>query len=295
MMIADNFIWIVYGLAAVLASIAIPLIQEFKKADGYAVAVWVKIATLILMLPFAVMVGLPPDIKFYAVVGLTALLWSISDVIYFRAVSTVGAGVVSRILPSAVVISFPLWFIFAPELLDKYLASPWQSAAVVVIICMSAYLATTMRKCPITWQGMRLIWFVVFAAVVGPIIDKLSLGYAPAKQAPIAYMVIQSSFMLVFWAIFSVVRKPISRQVFLSRSSWQCGLSIGVVATLVLYLKTEALRLCEHPSLLSVILFTDALWIILFYKAIGRKDDSNIWAGLGIVACAAALVLVKSF
>jgi hypothetical protein len=39
---------------------------------------------------------------------------------------------------------------------------------------------------------------------------------------------------------------------------------------------------------------TDALWILLFYRAIGKKDDSKIWAGLGIVGCAAALALVKS-
>jgi hypothetical protein len=55
-----------------------------------------------------------------------------------------------------------------------------------------------------------------------------------------------------------------------------------------------ALQTAEHPAYLSVILFTDALWIVLIHRVTGRRDSSNIWAGLGIVACAVALIVVKS-
>ena len=100
--------------------------------------------------------------------------------------------------------------------------------------------------------------------------------------------------MLVFWATFSLIKKPVSRAVFFSPASLKAGLSIGAVATVKMALKFQALIYSDHPALLSVILFTDALWIIFYYRLTGREDHSKIWAGIGLVACAAALVLVKS-
>jgi hypothetical protein len=100
--------------------------------------------------------------------------------------------------------------------------------------------------------------------------------------------------MLGFWWIYFVIRRPISARELLSRRSVRTGMSIGAVATGVLYLKTAAMVHVEQPAFLSVLLFTDALWILLIYRLTGRHDPSNIWAGLGIVGCAVALILVKS-
>ena len=222
------------------------------------------------------------------------MLWCICDVIYFRAVPVVGAGVVSRLLPSAVIISFLAWFLVDPDLLDKYIAHPLQSLIIAGIVCAATFCATLLHKCPVSWQGIRLIWFVIFAACVGPIIDKLALGYAPAKQAPFAFMCFQGLFMVGLWSIYFLIRKPIPFATLISGHSLKTGAAIGAVATLVLYLKTVALMQVEQPAYLSVLLFTDALWILLIYRLLGRKDDSNIWAGLGIVGCAVALILVKT-
>jgi hypothetical protein len=146
----------------------------------------------------------------------------------------------------------------------------------------------------VSWQAVRLIWFVIFAACVGPVVDKLALGYAPAKQAPIAYMFVQAAFMLTFWLVYYTIAKPVSPKILLSSSSLLVGGIIGIVATLILYLKTNALLLVEHPAYVQVILFSDSLWILLIYRLMGRKESGAILPSLGIVACAVALVIVKS-
>lgn len=287
-------LWAVLGLAAAFLSTAIPLIQERMKADGFAVAFWVKVAVVVLTCPFAFYFGFPEDPKFYGVMAITAVLWCISDVIYFRAVPVAGAGVITRVLPSAVIISFVMWFFVDPSLLQKYLDHPGPSLAIVAIILLATLFATLIHKDPVSWQGLRLVWFVIFAACVGPVIEKLSLGYAPGKQAPYAFMFCQSLIMLGFWSVYYFVRKPLPVAVLFSKNSLQTGLAIGVVATLVLSLKTIALVSVEQPAFLSVLLFTDALWVLLIYRLTGREDKSNVWAGLGIVACAITLILVKS-
>lgn len=293
--LTDATLWISLGFAASLFNTAMPLIQEKIKGDGFAVAVWVKLAVVALSLPMVLFFGFPDDPKFYLLTALSAGIWCINDVIYFRTVPVVGAGVVSRILPASVILSFLLWFMFDPALLRTYSDAPVQGMALAMIVALSAFFAMSLKSCPLTWQGVKMLWFVVLAAAIGPLIDKLGLGTSPSAQAPFAFLFCQAAMMLVFWAIFVVIKKPVSRAVFFTRSSWQAGGLIGCVATIKLALKFTALQYCEHPAFLSVILFTDALWIILYYRITGRKDDSKIWAGLGIVACAAALVAVKSF
>lgn len=286
--------WALFALAASLLICAIPLIQEKFKADGFSVAFWVKVVVLTITTPLVLQSNFPDDPRFYATLAMTSLLWCVSDVVYFRSVPIVGAGAVSRLLPSAVIITFILWFFIDPALLDKYLSRPWQAGGLCAIVLTSVVLTTLIRRSPVSWQAVRLIWFVIFAACVGPVVDKLALGYAPAKQAPLAYMFVQAGFMLTFWLIYYAIAKPVSPRILLSSSSIFVGGIIGIVATLVLYLKTNALLLVEHPAYVQVILFSDSLWILLIYRLMGRKENGTILPSLGIVACATALVIVKN-
>jgi hypothetical protein len=290
----DTMLWIILGFAAAIVSTIVPLTQDTRKVNGFAFAVWVKITVVALNFPLVMMAGWPDDSAFYTVTAITSLLWAISDVVYFSSINKVGAGVVSRTLPIAGIISFPIWFLFDPALLDKYLQSPIQSASICIILLGSAFFALQIKKCPVSLQGLRLVWFVLFAAIIGPLIEKLALGHAAAKEAPVAFACVQGGFMILFWGLYAAFKKPISGAEFISPATFKPAMVAGVGSFVFLYLRFEALRLCEHPALLTIILMTDALWILLFYRAIGKKDDSKIWAGLGIVGCAAALALVKS-
>lgn len=295
MEIPAHFIWITLGILAAIVSSGIPLVQEKHKGNPFAVAIWVKIGVALLTLPFVVYLGLPDNPRFYIFAGISAAIWSISDVIYYRSVSEVGAGVISRVLPSAAILSFVVWFMINPDQLHKYLENPVQGGLIFLIIIAASLFAMLMKKCPVSWRGLQLVWFVLFAAAIGPLVEKLSLGDTPKLQTPFAMTFIQAVMMLGFWGVFAVVKRPITRDVFMLPSSWKTGLMIGCFMAVVLCARFAALQYVEHPAFLSVILFTDSLWILLYYRLTGRKEDSKIWAGLGIVGCAAALVLVKSF
>ncbi len=291
----DQMIWISLGIMAAIVSSGIPLVQEKHKGNPFAVAIWVKIGVALLTLPFVIYFGLPDRPQFYIFAGISAAIWSISDVIYYRSVSDVGAGVVSRVLPAAAIFSFLVWFIINPDQLQKYLENPIQGGLIFFIIIAASLLAMLMKKCPVSWRGVQLVWFVLFAAAIGPLVEKISMGNTPKLQTPFAMTFIQAMMMLGFWAVFAVVKRPITITAFTLSTSWKTGLMISLLMTVVLCARFAALQYVEHPAFLSVILFTDSLWILLYYRMTGRKDDSKIWVGLGIVACAAALVLVKSF
>lgn len=290
----DDLLWISLGLLAALASTGIPLVQEKHKGHPFSVAVWIKIGVVCLTLPFVVYFGLPDNPNFYIFAAISGLIWSISDVIYFRTVSEVGAGVVSRLLPSAILLSFLGWFLFDPALLTKYITNPLQGFGALAVICAASFFAMNLKSCPVSAKGFKRIWFVILAAAIGPLVEKVSMGNTPKAQTPFAFVLIQALMMLGFWGLFALIKRPCSMAVFRDVTSWKTGLLISIFVTFALCLRFTALQYVEHPAFLSVLLFTDALWIIAYYRLTGRRDDSKVWAGLGIVGCAAALVLVKS-
>jgi uncharacterized membrane protein len=293
--ITTTLLWVGLGLLAALANTGSPLVQEKFKGDAFSVAIWVKIGAVVLTLPFVIYFGLPTEPKFYLFAAISGVIWAISDVIYFRAVADVGAGVVSRLIPSAVLFSFLIWFLINPDLLSKYIDNPIQGGGILLVICCATFFAMNLKSCPISMRGFQLVWFVILAASIGPLVEKISLGDTPKPQMPFAFVFVQALMMIGMWGIYATIKKPIDRSVFMLKSSWKTGLLISLFTTTALCLRFTALQYVEHPALLSVLLFTDAFWIILYYRLTKRQDNSKIWAGLGLVGCAASLVLIKSF
>lgn len=287
-------LWVPYGLGAVLVSTAVPLMQEKLNANSFALAFWNKVFTATLMLPFVIIHGLPDKPVYYAALAVSASLWAIADVLYFRALPIVGAGVISRLLPSATIITFLLWFLFDPALFDKYLSDPAKSLMVTAVILGSSYFAFRLKKCEVSMQAVRLVWFVIFAASIGPIVNKILIGAVPTSQGVFAFVFIQALIMITFWSVFYTIKKPVARNVLISKQSIKTGLVVGVLSGSGVALKTFALLNVEHPAYLSVVLFMDAVLILAYHRFTGRKDKSDIASGLGIVACAVALVILKS-
>lgn len=288
-------LWVVCGALAALFIAFMPVYSERAKADPYALAFWNKVFCAIWATPFALMVGLPSDPAFYAIITAMAALWCVSDIFYFRAVPHIGAGVMTRLLPGTVIVTFVLWFFFDPALLDKYLSQPLLFSGICAMIALAAISAAFLKRCRVSMAAVRRIWFVLFAACIGPIGTKLALAHVDPKQGALAVLSIQSAIMVVMWLVWAAIAKPVPRSVMLNNNALTGGLIVSFFCGIFILLKTYALQFADNPAYVSVLLFTDAFWVLLIYKLIGRKETANVVAGLGIVASALGLVLIKSF
>lgn len=286
--------WAVFGMMAAALSALMMLLQERFRVDGFALAFWNKVACALVTLPFIIINGLPGNPLFYVFLGLGAVMYAVSDVVFFRAIPRVGAGMVSRILPGAVILSFLLWFAVKPELIDKYLQTPLYSALIFLTLCLSSWFAAHLRKCAVSMQAVRAIWFVIFAATVGPLLAKTVTTYADVGQGPYAYVFIEALMMMTLWAAFFAVRRPIPAAVMFSRHSIGCGLAIGCVMAGMVLLNVLAFYYVDNPAYIPAIKFLDSFIILAAYAATGRKSEGNVWSGIGIVACAAALIILKA-
>ncbi|MFA7457090.1 MAG: hypothetical protein WCY57_06550, partial [Micavibrio sp.] len=209
------------------------------------------------------------------------------------AIPKVGAGVVSRILPISTILTFCLWFLFDPALFGDYLETPVRSALVFATLCASVYFAMRMKHCPVSWAAFRMIWFVVFAAVVGPIGFKLVTQHTNITQGPFSFVVCEALVMVACWSLWYAWKKPLPHAVMFSKEAIRGGFLVGSVSSLMVASNFAAIFYVDNPGLLPAVKFTDTMIILLFYKMAGRKEEADLVAGFGIVFCAITIVLLK--
>lgn len=287
-------LWAFFGILAAILSAAMMLLQERLKVDGFALAFWNKVSCCLVAAPFVLAQGLPDHPLFYIFLGLGAVMYAISDVVFFRGISSVGAGMVARLLPGAMILSFLLWFVVKPELLDKYLQVPVVSGLIFCVLCASAWFASHIKKCDISMRAVRTIWFVIFAATVGPILAKTVTSYAEIGQGPSAYIFIEALMMMSIWGVYFIIRRPITAGVMFSRHSCIGGLAIGLVSAMMVASNIYAYYNVDNPAYIPAIKYMDSILILGVYAATGRKVSGNVWSGLGVVACAVALIVLKA-
>jgi glucose uptake protein GlcU len=176
-------LWGILGLAVAFISTFVPLIQERYKAEPFPLVMWMKIVVAIITLPFLLLhETIPTNAKFFISTFLSACVWAVSDIFYFNAIRHVGSGVVTRVIPSAVIITFIVWTMIDAQFRANYFSDPIQAVTIAATILMSVFFAFRLSKCPVSWQGIRLLWFVLFAVAIGPILDKLSIGSSNVKS-----------------------------------------------------------------------------------------------------------------
>lgn len=271
------------------------LLQERLKVNGYALAFWNKAACLAITLPFVISQSFPADPLFYFYVFLTSVLYAISDVAFFTTIPKTDAGAVSRLVPSASVLGFLLWFVIDPDLALQYLDKPLIAGLIFGVLCLFAFFAFRLKKCEVTIKTLRTLWFVIFAATVGPMLSKMVTFHAGAAQGIAAYVFCQAGMMMVLWLAFLFLRKPVPIKMFFAPSTFKPALVIGCVSAGMVLLKFTSFYYVDNPAYIPAILALDSVIILLVYKIWGKKAEGDVASGLGIVACAAALVILKTY
>ncbi len=287
-------LWAIFGLVSATLSAGVFLVQERVKLNGFVMAFWNKVWSVVLMLPLALYFGLPDNPYFYMLLCGQAILWVISDVIFFNAIPKVGAGTISRILPGSVILTFCLWFLFNPALFAEYAETPVRSLFVVAALCASVYFAMNLRHCPVSWQAVRLIWFVIFASVAGPLAAKLMMNHASSSQGPFAYVLFEALVMIAMWSVYYVVRPPVPLRELITREAAKGGFMVAVFCSLMAASNVAAIQIVDNPGLIPAIKFTDTMIILLYYRLIRHKEKGDVLSGLGIVACAAVIIALKA-
>lgn len=286
--------WVVLGLLAAVLIVAMLLLQEHLKVDGFALAFWCKVATALTTLPFVIYYGLPSNPVFYAWLAPQALMYTVADVVLFRNLPVVGAAVVSRLLPATVVTSFFLWFAVAPSELHLYAENPVISLMIAVVLCGAAFFSSRLKKCAVSMRAVRLLWFVLLANTLSPILAKITTRYASTMQGAFGFTFAEALMMVAVWLAWLFVAKPIPVKKLLAKDTILKSMLVGSVTSTMVVIIVASYYFIDNPGYVSALQLVYAVMIMGVHKWMGKKDESDVVAGLGIVACAMALIVLKA-
>lgn len=285
-------LWVVLGLIVAAMNATQYLVQERFKVNGFAVAVWCKVACVIVTLPVVVVSGVPDDPVFYALALFQSAMFAIADVNLFRSIAVVGSGAISRLMPLSLMGSFLLWFAVEPSLIDKYMATPWISAGILAAIAGTMFFAMRLRRCEVSLRAAKMIWFNIVASTIGTVVAMMIVQRV-GQEYVFAYIFISALMMLSFWAAYVAARRPFPVRDLVARHTVKGGLSVGTAQAVMLVVALTAYFYVDNPAYISALSLTRVLMIIAVHRFWGVDDQSNVRAGLGILACAVALVLLK--
>lgn len=286
-------IWAGFAALSTLGAASMPLLHQHFKPDSAAMLFWLRLFSFLALAPVVFWLGAPIDWRFYAGTGAIALWMCACDVIYFNAVKKHGAGVVSRLLPAAAMLTFFLWFAVDTNLLIKYLHAPLHSLAILAALSFGVYCASRLHHDHVSKTAVRDIWFVMITAAVGPIVAKLVLGYADKAVAPLAFTATQGFVLAWIYVGYQIMTHRVPHTIFFGRHSLLTGALIAVASMISIAGKAYAYQYVDNPAYVSMVLFTAPFMIALYERAIGKVDDSDRVAGFGIVLAAAAIVLLQ--
>lgn len=286
--------WAVFGLLAASLSAAMMLTQEKLKVEGFALAIWCKIACIVFTFPFVLMQGLPTNPLFYAFLALQAAIFAINDVILFRNIPVLGAGIISRLMPTTIIFGFFLWFVIDPSLISQYAANPLISLLIISVLGLATWFAMRLKECHISMQAVRILWFVILANTLGPIIAKLVTNHADIHQGPLAFTFVEAWMMIALWMAYLLVARPVPISSLFVRKTWIGGMIIGAIMAAMIIVHVTGFYYIDNPGYISAIKLVDAVMIVGAHKLTGKNDGSDIRSGIGIVVCAIALIILKS-
>ena len=294
-------LWILCGLASALFSTAGAILSERTKVPGTILAPWFRIVSVIACLPFVAHLSLPTAWQYWALVLASAVLGGLNDVVIFNSIQTIGAGATSRFRRTSILLTFIIWLIISPALLLHYLDNPAVGIAVLATHVLAVVFALRLKKDDTSWTALKMLWFPIMAAAMLPILSKLSFEYVPnATQGVFSYLFIQSSAVMLGFGLAGLVRNGWRHAVpglksLGANGAWKTGATISLIFVLGLMCKHYGYSLVENPAYISVLLLTDTIWVLLYHKLSGIKDKTDVVSGMGIVACAAALILIQIF
>lgn len=287
-------IWAVLGFGAALFAAMLMLAQEHIKASGFAMAFWNKAFNILILFIPALYFGFPTQPHFYAYMAINSIVYAISDVIFFNVVSKTGAGTLSRLMPLNIILVFLLWLAVDPALQDKYLADPYRSIAIFLTIAMTGYFGFMMKKCEFSWGVLKSAWFVIVAGIIGNIVVKKAMEGVDPLQGSVAAITVSAAMMVTMWSGYYMIKKPVPWQEMVSKKTLKSGLIIACITSVMVTCLLSSITLAENPAYTSAIFHLSAVLILIYYRFKGIKEQSNVFAGMGIVFCALALIILKS-
>jgi hypothetical protein len=206
--------------------------------------------------------------QFYAIVLFQGITISYMDYKYFQAFHKFGAEIVNSIKPLTVMITFILWLIITPSMLNTYLAAPYRSAIIVISLTAIIYAVMNYQHQKIGRQSLKFVTPLLFLSSLVDISNKLIMQYAEGHLLTLTFhRVALTGWIIGIINLLLNQNQPIKLKE-LCKLKNICRGSFILLLLLSMISINFAMHYAPNPAYTSAVIYLSIIWIVLINKFI---------------------------
>lgn len=290
--------WIFFAFLSAFAMAGNALLNEYFKVRSLYLLFWMRSALILFLLPVVLHIAAPTNPLFYLCVLGTTICFSYSDLIYFSKAADSGAGLITRFEGLSVGMTFLLWLVIDPTVIDNYIAQPLKGIGIICAFIGTIYFALRLRKCTISFGVLKQMFPALCIGALGVVFGKLAMIFSDYHSGVWYYAFVQSVFVLCVYIM--ILNVPLIARYFpathapdglFHKKTFIAGACLALGWAVYTPSKYYAITDVENPAYVTLIGLTTPFWVLLIYKLIRKEEKGDILSGLGIVICAILLVI----
>jgi hypothetical protein len=289
-----------WPLTAILFSIGISvyaLLNQQIKASPTVLAFWRNIGVGVITLPLLFFINLPSQPIFYVAVVATGVLSLIFDITFFKNAARLGAGVVSRLIPLGVVLTFIIWGLVSPNWRQSFLSlGIIQQGAIILALVGCTLSVMIMKKSRYDVIALKRMMPIILSVAMIDVLTKVAMDSAALMAGIISYICLQGLTAGILLVLYQAVVKktPISIDQVTKNGAWNYGVFLIIIVVFILVCKTASIAWASNPSYVSAIGLLSPFWVDIYNRFKKVPDRSNQLAGFVVVLSVAVLILVTA-
>ncbi len=285
--------WVFFSLLAAIGSAGMYLVNQYVKVPGVYLVIMSRIFVILATVGPSLYFGMPTDHLFYLGVGITAVVGVMGDVRVFNVSAKYGGGVTSRVMPLQVFGGFLLWLAIHPEQIGGFFENPLRGAGVLLAMSLCIWFSSRLHRCHVSKKAFIELLPAIFFYAITITFNKFAVDHAEINSGVYNYMFVQCLMAVPMFGVYGYIgrKKHLEVTKFLSRKVLIGSLIMFATWVGHMIFKLYAMAWTENPAYVASIILTAPLWISLYYKLTGHKEDVDVRSGYGVVLSAILLAL----
>lgn len=209
--------------------------------------------------------------QFYAIVVAQGFAISFVDLQYFHAFRKFGAETVCTIKPLTVLLTFTLWLVIKPEMVEYYLATPLRSMTILTAICAIVFATAKYRAQPVGLKCFAQVFPLMFISALIDTSNKLIMEYSNGHlMSAVVWRVLIIGIIIgcINWIIAR--QHNIKNREILKWKNIRQGLFI-LLMVMSMITVNFSLYYAENPAYASSVIYLSIIWIMLINKIQSRN------------------------
>lgn len=282
--------WLVPSLVGSVVGANQAELNRIYQQCGYRLTLWRTVMMAVIWAPLVLVGHWPHDPLFYAAATFSGVGMLVGSTITSNLAASHNGRVAVLHMPLKALVVFLAWLVINEPARDRILERPDRLPLVLLSLAVMAGALFTFRRNDASWGTLRQVLPVVALYSCNDICTRLVMPAAELKDKLVLFLFIMVSVCALCGALVWPWRPrrklPLATRPLLEAAG--LGAVGGVVNQMCFF---SALAMAPNPAYASMLMLLTPVWLLMWHRWKGIKDDASPVAGTVLVVAAIVLMI----